>query len=72
LGYFEELNEQVLLVYTAVADTELHEQVFELDLRWVIEGGHSHCVHPESESLVKVLSFCQAVVQQSYAHLQDD
>jgi hypothetical protein len=71
LSHFEELDEEMLLVNAAIAHAELHEQVLELYLGRVLQGGDSHCVNPEGECLIKVLSFGQAVVQQANAHLKN-
>jgi hypothetical protein len=72
LSHFKEFDEKVFLVYTSIANTKLHKKIFKLDFGWVVQAGYTHSVNPESESLVKMLCLCEAVIEQADTHLQND
>lgn len=72
LRNFQKLDVQVLFGYAAVAETELQEEVLELHLGWVALAGDSHGEDPEGHGVIEVLGLCQAVVEESDAHLKDD
>jgi hypothetical protein len=68
----QEFDVEVLPGHAAVADAKLHEQIFELELGWVVHRRHPHGVCPKAHGVIQVLSLGQAVVEQSHAHLQNN
>ena len=62
MSNFKEFDEKVFLVYTSIANTKLHEKIFKLDFGWVFQASYTHSVDPESESLVKMLCLCKAMI----------
>jgi hypothetical protein len=68
LGDLEEFDVQVLLLHAAVADAELHKELFQLGDGRVLKRSYSHGENPESDGVVEVLRLRQTMVQEVNAH----